>query len=84
MKSVRQYLGALADDFERVHVEAEELIAVDEHVIVPVRLTGRGRRSGVPVEVNVTLLYSLRGSKIVRIRNYSDKAEALAAVGLSE
>ena len=83
-EGVRQYLGSLADDFERVHVEPEELIAVDEHVIVPVRVTGRGRLSGVPVEVDATLLYSLRGGKIVRIRNYGDKAEALEAVGLAE
>ena len=83
-EDVRQYLGALADDFEGVHVEPDELIAAGDHVIVPARLTGRGRLSGVPVGLNVTLLYSLRGGKIVRIRNYAENAQALEALGLRE
>ena len=65
-------------------MEPDEPIAVGEHVIVPARLTGRGRLSGAPIDVTFTLLCSLRQDKIVGIRNYWQKAEALEAAGLRE
>jgi ketosteroid isomerase-like protein len=83
-EGVRRYLRALADDLEDVHVEPEELIDAGEHVIVPARLTGRGRLSGAPVELKFALLCSLRGGKIVRIHNYWERAGDLEAVGLAE
>jgi len=83
-EGVGQYLEALADDFENVHFEPKEMIGAGEHVIVPARLTGRGRLSGAPVGLTVTLLCSLRAGKVVRIHNYAEKAQALDAVVLRE
>jgi ketosteroid isomerase-like protein len=80
-----RYMGALATELENLHNEPLELIdAGDEHVVVPIRLTARGRQSRAPVDFTGTLVYSLRGGKIVRIRNYAERAEALEAPGLSE
>ena len=81
---VRRYVEALRNEFEELHVEPDEPIAVGEHVIVPARLTGRGRLSGAPIDATFTMLFSLREGKIVRIRNYWQKAEALEAAGLRE
>ena len=83
-EDVRRYAEALRNEFEGLHVGPDEPIAVGEHLIVPARLTGRGRLSGAPVDVTFTLLCSLRADKIVRIRNYWQKAEALEAAGLRE
>jgi len=83
-EDVRRYVVMLAKDFEGLRVEPDEPIAVGEHVIVPARLTGRGRLSGAPIDATFTMLFSLREGKIVRIRNYWQKADALEAAGLRE
>jgi ketosteroid isomerase-like protein len=46
--------------------------------------SGRGKRSGAPVERSFAVLYSLLGGKIVRVTTFADVRSALEAVGLSE
>ena len=83
-EEVRGFVEALTNEFEDVRVEPDELIDVGDHVIVPARVTGRGRLSSASVGLGVALLYSLRGGKIVRIRNYPKKADALEPAGLRD
>jgi ketosteroid isomerase-like protein len=68
-------------DFEVLSIE---FIDADPHVIVPVRARVKARQSGVELEAEETYLYELRGHKVVRVREYRTKREALEAVGLSE
>ena len=77
-----RYMGALATELEDLHNEPEELIDAGEQVVVPMRLTARGKQSGAPVEYTGTLVYVVRGGKITRIRNYTERAKALEAAGL--
>src|SRR5688572_15179195 len=49
-EGVRRYMGALATELEDLHNEPEEFIDVGEQVVVPFRLSARGRQSGAPVE----------------------------------
>ena len=83
-EEVRRYLQALRDDFEDLHVEPHELVDAEDHVIVRVRFTGRGRLSSAPIDLEFTFVFSLRGGKIVRVRNYWEHTPALDAVGLRE
>ena len=83
-EEVRRYVVTLTKEFEGLQVEPDEPIAAGEHVIVPARLSGRGRLSGASVDVTFTMLFSLGEGKIVRIRNYWQKADALEAAGLLE
>ncbi len=83
-EGVRRYLSAMLDEFENVHVETTELIDAGEQVVVSLRLTGRGKRSGAPVELTMTQVSSSRDGLAIRIHNYPTKAEALEAAGLSE
>ncbi len=83
-EEVRQYLQALRDDFDELHVEPHELVDAGDDVIVPVRFTGRGRMSSAPIDLEFTFVLSLRGGRIVRVRNYWQKAEALDALRLRE
>jgi hypothetical protein len=53
-------------------------------VVVPVRVRVKGRQSGVELEAEETYVYELRGNKVVRVREYRTKREALEALGLSE
>jgi uncharacterized protein len=64
--------------------EIEELFVVGDQVVVCLHFWGRGRESGAPVEVRETHVARLRDGKIIEVREYREKDEALEAVGLSE
>jgi ketosteroid isomerase-like protein len=55
----------------------------DERVLVLVRNSGRGKRSGTDfVSKNVTLFH-IRNGKVIRLSLYFDRARALADLGLA-
>jgi ketosteroid isomerase-like protein len=70
--------------FEEYRLEAEEFLDIDDCVAVLVRFRGRGKGGGVPVDERIAHVWTLRGGKLARAAFYSDPAEALKAVGLSE
>ena len=60
--------------------ELEEAEAIGEdHVLALGRVAGRARASGVETELRLAVLYTVRGGRIVRGREYMTKDEALAA-----
>jgi ketosteroid isomerase-like protein len=81
------YLDLLADWNERftdLSATAEEFIEAGDQVVVRNRQVARGETSGAPVESEFWFVYTLSAGKIVRQDYYTDRAEALEAVGLSE
>jgi ketosteroid isomerase-like protein len=70
------------DEIDDLRIEPEQLIDAGEQVVVSMRISGRGKLSGAHVELTLTSVSLLRDGNIVRGRNYSEKAEALEAVGL--
>ena len=55
-----------------------------EYVLVMVRYTGRGQSSGIEMDMTSASLYRMRDGKVVTMRDYSTRAEALEAAGLEE
>jgi ketosteroid isomerase-like protein len=43
----------------------------------------KGRESGVVVETDTGTVQTVRDGKIIRVRSYMERADALAAAGLS-
>jgi ketosteroid isomerase-like protein len=83
-EGVRRYLGTMEAEFEEIRIEPVELIDAGEQVISSVRISGRGKGSGAPVELILISVGWLRDGVAYRIRNYPDMAAALEAAGLSE
>ena len=81
---VRSWLKDLATDWEFFEVDYEELRDLDGRVLVCGHWHARGRASGVELENPGTYLYELEDGKVVSMRTFTDRAEALEAVGLSE
>jgi ketosteroid isomerase-like protein len=82
-EAVRRYLQEWLDTFENITSVPEKLIDVgDQRVIVLFHVTGRARLSGIQAELRYAVVYTLRAGKIVRVREYAEKAEALKAAGL--
>ncbi len=71
--------------FEDFRVEPEDFIDAGDVVVVPVRISGRGRGSGVEMETRLAHLWALRGDgKVVRSEIYRTTEEALEAAGITE
>jgi ketosteroid isomerase-like protein len=81
---IRQAWRRWYEAFEDVDIEFGEVAAGGDVVVVTYRLSARGRSSGVDVQQIVTLVWTLRAGKVVRIRAYTSRDEALEAAGLSE
>ncbi len=70
--------------FEDYRVDTEEFIDAGEAVVVPVRISGRGRTSGAKLETRLAHLWVLRNRKVIRGEVYRTTEEALEAAGLRE
>src|SRR6476620_1993916 len=78
LRSIEEALEA----FEDYHVEPEDFIDVGEIVAVPVRISGRGRGSGVEMERRLAHLWVLSDGKVVRSEIYETTDDALEVAGL--
>jgi ketosteroid isomerase-like protein len=65
-------------------VEVEEYISAGEFVVVLCRYTGRGKASGVDVDVRGAHVWKMRDGKAVRLEVFSSREKALEAAGLRE
>jgi ketosteroid isomerase-like protein len=55
-----------------------------EYVLVMVRYTGRGQSSGIEMDMTSASLYRMRDGKVVTMRDYPTRTEALEAAGFPE
>lgn len=80
-----RYTQDWLDTFENFAVVPEELLDLgDDRVLAVLRLEGRARQSGLESEFRYASVYRLRAGKLVEVREYADRGEALDAVGLKE
>ena len=64
--------------------EAEDYVVQGEHVVALCVYRGRGRGSGAAVDTKGAHVWTMRDGKCVRLVIYADRANALAAVGLTD
>ena len=83
-EGVAEYTRGLLKPWNAFSMEAEEIVAVGDSVLVNVHQRGVGRTSGVPTELRYLTLWSFRGRKVIRIESFRERHEALEAIGLSE
>jgi ketosteroid isomerase-like protein len=81
MANLDQWEAAF-DDFSS---EIEEYIDAGDHVVAVTRWRATGKHTAMNVDQRTFDVFEFSGGKIVRMTlGYSDKAEALKAVGLEE
>jgi ketosteroid isomerase-like protein len=81
---VRQFFRDWLDAFGTYQAKAETFIEAGNRVVVGYRVKGRGKGSGVDVEMSRWNVYGIRNGLVNRVEVFITKAEALEAVGLSE
>jgi ketosteroid isomerase-like protein len=79
-----RFLATQSEAFETLWFEPLEFLDAADRVVVPVRITSRGRHTGIDLEFERVHVWTYRSGKVLRLEIYASKHEALEAVGLSE
>ena len=83
--AVRTYSDQWQAMFDEFDWEIERLIEVsDDETLAIFQIYGRGRGSGVRVEMPLAWIITIGAGKAVRIESFLDPTNALEAAGLSE
>jgi ketosteroid isomerase-like protein len=82
--AMRADMERWASAFDELKVTVEEIIDAGDQVVVVAHHQGRGRASGVEVDTRFYEVYTLREGKVSRVDEYTERADALEAAGLSE
>jgi ketosteroid isomerase-like protein len=72
------------DTWERLELRPEEIIDTGDELIVFVHEVARGRKSGIVMETDTAAISTLHEGRVIQVRNYLDRSEALEAAGLPE
>ena len=73
---IRRYFDTFAAEVDELHFTADELIDAGDAVIIVLRVTGRGRGSGVPVDWKVVNRIIVRHGMVVAITAHATIDEA--------
>jgi ketosteroid isomerase-like protein len=79
---VRQGFRGWLSSWERYRLELIELLESGDRYFAAVRGSGRGALSGAYAEDLFFQVWTFRGGAVVRIDNFGERNEALAAAGL--
>ena len=85
-EAVSQYTQRWLEAWDTFSLEAEEVesTSAENRAFSAIRMRGTGKGSGVEIDQRGFWVYELRGGRLYRISEYSDRAEALEAAGPSE
>jgi ketosteroid isomerase-like protein len=82
---VREWIEEVLEVAESPHSELEEITELgDDRVFTETVIAGRGKGSGVPLELRYWSVLWVAEGKIARRQVFWDRAEALEAAGLAE
>ena len=84
LERVAEYMRGFLESWTQITIEAEELIDAGDSVVVAVLQRGEGSQSGAATELRYFHVWSFRGGKAIRLENFRERSEALAAVGLAD
>ena len=83
--AVRRYIQDWIDTFDDFGVVVEELRDVgDDRVLSIQRGKGRAKLSDIEIDLRYAVVNTVRDGKVVRVREYLNVEDALAAAGLRE
>jgi ketosteroid isomerase-like protein len=72
------------EQWDDYRIEILRMAEHGHHVVVRGRTSGRGKQSGVDVEMDFSFVFTVRDEKIVALGIFMREDQALEAAGLSE
>ncbi len=83
VEEIRRYMTGFLTAWERVTIAAENLNGDGDGVVADVHQVATGKGSGIPVEMRYHQAWVLRDGRVDRFESIQERADALAAAGLS-
>ena len=83
-EGVRHYFDLFAEVIDDLAFEPYEFVEAGDRVMVVSRLSGRGKGSGIPVEMESYTVAEVRGDKLASMHAHGSRAAALEALGSAE
>jgi uncharacterized protein len=83
-EGIATYTRDLLGPWTRLTMQAEEIVAAGDSVLVDVHQCAVGRTSGIETKLDFFMLWSFRGGRVIRVESFRERAEALEAAGLGE
>jgi ketosteroid isomerase-like protein len=83
-EGVRRYFALFSEVIDDLAFEPYEFIEAGDRVLVVSRLSGRGKGSGIPVEMEAYNVGVVRGDKLAAMSAYGSRDAALEALGESD
>ena len=84
LERIGEYMQTFLEAWERVTIEAEDLVSAGDSVVAAVVQRGVGRGSGAPAEFRYFQVWTFRGDKVVRLDVLRDRVAAVEAAGLEQ
>src|SRR5215207_7524777 len=79
---VLEAFGIWPEQWDDYRIEIVRITDPGDNVVVTNRQGGRGKQSGVEVEMDFTFVFTVRGGKIVDWRIFMDEGQAFEAAGV--
>jgi len=79
-ETIRAFLEHFLDSWDNFEQQIEDVREADDCVLLFIRLTARGKGSGIDVESRYAHLWVMRDGRGVRVDAYYDRESALAAL----
>ena len=70
--------------FDELHIEPQEFVRMGDKILVAFRATGRGGESGIPVDVRLANVFTMKDGLVLEWHSYTSKAQALEALGVAD
>ena len=83
-QGIREGVRDGEEAFSEIRAEQSEVRDLGERVVAIGHLRARGKESGALTESALAWIVEFKSGKVIRVREYLDPEEALAAAGLSE
>ena len=82
--AIAKLFASWLEAYPDLRLEIEQAEAWGDKVFLWIRFTGRGAASGIPLEMELAHVLTLRDGKAASVVEYMDRTEALEAMGPRE
>jgi ketosteroid isomerase-like protein len=81
---IRRYFNSFRDAMDEIRFHPESFREAGASVVVALRLSAKGRSTGIMVEQRLGQVWTVRDGKAIQVRSYVSHREAMRAVGLAD
>ena len=79
----KAFITSWSDSFDEFRLEPEEMTVARDSIVVVLRQSGRGRGSGVELDIRTVHVWTIRDGMAVAWAAYRNRDAALSAIGES-